>query len=75
MIVKGNILIDQHGNILKVTRVEWDAENKITCYRVSSIVHMTITASFRTSEDIIQGRVRKATREEVRTRIILYGNK
>lgn len=75
MVVKGNLLIDQYGNLLKVTAVKWDRESNNVHYRVKHIIEIVNTFGFRTSDDIKEGRLRKATKEEVKTRLILYGKK
>lgn len=75
MIVKGNLLIDQYGNLLKVTRVKWDRENNHVNYRVDNVIEIKNVFGFVTSTDVKEGRARKATKEEVKTRLILYGKK
>lgn len=75
MIVKGNLLVDQYGNILRVTRVRWNREGKVNDYRVHPVISITSVFGFVTSQDVIEGRVRKATKNEVKMRMILYGPK
>lgn len=75
-VVKGNLLIDKYGNLLKVIDVSWSAVHKETFYEVKYIIKLQENIRFFTSHDIERGDVKKATTTEVKQKLkvqrILY---
>ena len=71
-VVVGNLLIDQYGNILKVTKRFWDGGAKRVHYYVEVIYKYVDVFGFVTSDDFKRGRVRKATKRDIELSDILY---
>lgn len=78
-ILKGNILIDEYGNLLKVIKVYWDRPDTRVYYETKFIIKLKDRHNWIVSDDIKYGRIRKASKKEVDTKLkvqrILYGKK